>query len=78
MVQEVRRLEHADGLLHKLDLAEAFNVAYIGSKPDKHRANVRQLTSWRRDTWRQIEKLLHPAGARQTIWDNLRKKSRRL
>jgi hypothetical protein len=75
-VREVQKLDQIDSISTKLDTAEAFNVAYVGSKADKQKRNQKQLSNWRTKQINQINKLLK--RARQTIWETKGKKARRL
>ena len=75
VVKEVLKLEQVDAINAKLDTAEAFNVAYVGSKADKQKRNQKQFSNWRTKQINQINKLLK--RARQTIWETKGKKARR-
>jgi hypothetical protein len=76
VIKEVYRLNNIDLLRNKLDLAEAFNAAYVGSKPDKNKANARQYRNWRYGVMKNIGKLLKQTS--KTLWDSMTRKSKRI
>lgn len=73
-MREVLKLQEMEGLLRQLDTAEAFNVAYVGSKPGNR--NSRQLQNWRTKIINRLNKLVY-GGARQTVWNTIGRKARR-
>lgn len=76
LMNEALKQEAIDYELNKLAMAEAFQHAYIGSKPDKSRSNFRAYSRWIRRTKTRIYKLQGKKTA--TVWDRLPRKSRLL
>jgi hypothetical protein len=76
VLKEVRKRNEISRLLGKLDLAEAFNHAYIGSRPDKHGRNQATYSRWLRSIERQVAKL--QGQTLHTLWDGLRRRSRKI
>jgi hypothetical protein len=63
-------------ILNQLDIAEAFNFAYMGSQPGqkgKTNKGFKMYGNWRRQKYRE----LNPDLYKTTVWDNS-KKSRRI
>jgi hypothetical protein len=60
-------LSQIERMQKKLDFAEAFNHAYIGSKYDKKKENSRAYGRWQRQYVRKIEKLLNPEKEKKKI-----------
>ena len=68
LINEVRKQNDIDRLLQQLDIAEAFNVAYVGSTGQR---KGKEYHNWRTKKMNAIYKIL---GMKQaTIWDNLHK-----
>lgn len=70
------KLREQKRVLWQLDLAEAINIAYIGSQPaqkGKTNKNSKNYSKWRRKKYNQI----FPEINKNTIWENL-KRSKRL
>lgn len=59
-------------ILYKLDIAESFNFAYLGSQPDKRKENIRQYKKWRNDYYRQ----LNPDAKTNNIWGYIPRKGK--
>lgn len=72
MLEEVFNLEEVERLTLKLDIAQAFNAAYVGSQPKSQRGFIR----FQNQILRDIGKLQR--RNRRTVWDNLTRKSRAL
>ncbi len=75
VLSEVRKWNAIRQLRTKLDIADALNYAFVGSQYDKRGANVREYRRWRRQLLNEIDKL---EGNLQTVWDNMKRRSRRL
>lgn len=60
-------LSQIERMRQKLDMAESFNFAYIGSKYDKRKENARAYARWRKGYSREIEKLLNPEREKTKI-----------
>jgi len=75
MVKEAWQHEAINRLQRKLDTAEAFNHAYLGSRYDKLKRGVQGYGRWLSNVKRQIEKLL--GRKPELIWPKLRR-SRKL
>lgn len=71
VMREVEKLQEVDRLTVTLDIAEAFNVAYVGSKGGK---NSGALKRWRSKMIGRITRLL--GQERKTAWDTMRKSKR--
>ena len=65
--RRVHELSTIERMQKKLDFAEAFNFAYIGSKFDKKKENSRGYNRWRKQYMREIEKLLNPIREKNKI-----------
>jgi hypothetical protein len=64
-------------LIRKLDTAEAFNLAYVGSRPSKGKKNMKAYERWQK---KQIKKIAELEGRKiktQTVWDALRRNKRK-
>jgi len=72
--KRIDKLEKIQKIQDKLDLAEIINIAYVGSKPDKRKSNIRNLRRWRSQLINEACKLLKLK--QNTIWDSFKKKSR--
>lgn len=76
LLARVTTLEAVDKTRRQLDLAEAMNVALVGSQPDKQHRNLGVYRSWRGNKGRFIDKLL--LRLTQTIWDRIGRRAKRL
>jgi len=76
LIEEIERLQELKQISFKLDLAEALNVAFVGSTYSKSGENERQFRSWKQGYFSRINKLLKRAT--QTIWDRIGGKSRKM
>jgi len=65
-------LQELKAIAFKLDLAEAFNIAYVGSRS----SDGKQLKRWRTTLVNRINKLL--GRETKTIWDSIGGKSRKM
>jgi hypothetical protein len=71
--------DRVDKILFKLDIAEAFNFAYVGSQPDKTHGSSNSYNEWRTKNVND----LYPESERPkqiSFWDvkdNLKKKGKR-
>lgn len=62
-------------IIHQLDIAEAINVAYIGSQPGqkgKTNKGAKDYQRWRRKKYHE----LMPNREVVTIWDNIKRSGR--
>ena len=70
--------KHRERLYQKLNMAEAFNVAYIGSQPPSQKGKrppgAADYKRWRKKNMRE----LFPAKKDYTIWDIVEKNKKRL
>jgi len=69
------RAEAIHRIQRKLDVAEAFNHAYVGSQYDKRSRTSRGYARWQRKNESQIAKLEERKV--YTIWDGMRHRSRK-
>ena len=74
VIDEVRRQNDVTRLLAKLDMAEAFNAAFVGSQSGKQ--NQSSYARWQRNVEGRVMKLMGQEVG--TLWDAPRKRSRRL
>jgi hypothetical protein len=65
---EIKRLQD------KIDIAEAFNFAYIGSKYDKRKENQKAYSAWQRKIQMRILKL--QSKIIETVWGKFGKSRR--
>jgi len=74
VIEEVRTQNEIRRLLAKLDFAEAFNAAFVGSQHG--RENQASYGRWQRRMEARVMKLLGQEV--KTMWDNLPRRSRRM
>lgn len=74
LISEIQKRNGITRLQDKLDMAEAFNFAFVGSTYDKSKQNQRGYSKWKSKILREIGKL--QGATQETIWGKL--KSRRL
>lgn len=74
LVATIRKKEEIERLTRKLDLAEAFNLSFVGSQYDQHGRNSAAYHKWIRNTEKAIMKL--QGITLPTIWNDLRRSKR--
>ena len=75
MVNEAANYNEAKREKQKLDMAEAFNLAYVGSKPSKGNKNHQAYARWQKRGSIRVRKLMGMPLV--TVWENV-KGSRKL
>jgi hypothetical protein len=73
LINEVSKRKEIKRLQDKLDRAEAFNFAYVGSRTAK---GSNDFGRWQRNIVAEISKL--KGQKMQTIWDQIGGKSRKM
>jgi hypothetical protein len=72
ILEREKELKRKKQIVQQLDIAEAINLAYIGSQAaEKGKTNVNAKTyaKWRRKKYRE----LNPEIKENTIWGNMKK-----
>lgn len=76
VIEAIERAREIDRIVWKLAIAEAVQVANIGSQYDKQGQNARAYTKWQRDQVRAINRLQRVKTG--TVWDKMSRKSRKI
>jgi hypothetical protein len=74
LIKEIEKQEEIKNLKLKLLIAESFNFAYVGSKPDKTKGNQSEYKRWIRNIETKIAKLQKQKI--DTIWETIKKSGR--
>ena len=74
---EALKYDKKQKLIKKRDTAEAFNMAYVGSKPSKGEKSQREYSKWQRKIIKEIAKLESRKIQQETVWQRLRGKGKR-
>jgi hypothetical protein len=73
-----RERKNRERLLRKLDLADAFNYAYLGSQPPAKKGQTNKNASEFKRWKRNIINKLYPNRKKYTIWDKVDKTKKKL
>lgn len=74
---EIQEEEKINRIMFKLEMAEAFNAAYIGAQHDDRGQNYYNYKAWREENLKQIYPDLLKDRAKK-FWNSLATKSRKL